>query len=625
MIRSIFPLCSRRASRWVFLSSLAGLSAAAAAQTVVVTGSREPLPLERLAADVAVIEGRVLRDTRADSLADLLRREAGLQLSRSGGPGQSSGLFIRGAASQQTLLLVDGMRVGSATLGSAALESLGLSGIERIEVLRGPGSSLFGADAVGGVVNVITRGADGREGAEARVAAGGYGAREASGNWRGRAGPLSLALALAREQDDGVSAIAPGDRFGSHNPDRDGHARDSAQLRLGWVPAAGQRIGLTLLGTRLDTQYDAADYNPPTFAPDPSADFRTKLNTAVQALDWRGSLTAQWSGTLRLARSTDDSRSGSRSQDRFRTERRHAQAQLAWRAGPALQAVLALERQDDEATSTSYPAAVARRNQALALEATGSQGTFAWQADVRRDDASDHDAVTSGRVGGSVALGAGFRLRALAGTSFRAPSFNDLYFPGYGVPGLKAERGRSIEAGAGWKGEASELTLTTWRNRVDDLVAYEPDAARCPASPAYAFGCAANVAKARLSGTTLAAAHTAGAWQWRAQLDALRAHDGLTGAKLQRRADAQATLAADWRQGPWTLGASVVHLGSRPDGGLELAAETTLDLAAAWRLAPGWQIAARLDNATDETRVPARDYQGLGRQAWLVLRWETGQ
>lgn len=592
---------------------------------MVVTGSREPLPLERLAADVAVIDGEVLRDTRADSLADLLRREAGLQLSRSGGPGQSSGLFIRGAASQQTLLLVDGMRVGSATLGSAALESLGLAGIERVEVLRGPGSSLFGADAVGGVVNVITRGAAGGEGAEARVALGGYGAREASGSWRGRAGPLTLAVALAREQDDGVSAIGPGDRFGSHNPDRDGHTRDSAQLRLGWVPVAGQRLGLTLLGTRLNTQYDAADYNPPTFAPDPSPDFRTKLGTAVQALDWRGSLTAEWSGSIRLARSTDDSRSGSSGQDRFRTERRHAQAQLAWRAGPALQAVLALEQQDDEATSTSYLGPVARRSRAVALEATGSQGAVAWQADVRRDDASDFGAETTGRMGGSVALGAGWRLRALAGSSFRAPSFNDLVFPGYGVPGLKAERGRSAELGAGWKGEASELTITTWRNRVDDLVAYEPDATRCPPDPAYAFGCAANVAKARLSGTTLAASHRAGAWQWRAQLDALRARDGLTGAKLPRRADAQATLAADWRTGDWSFGASVVHLGARPDGGIDLEAETTLDLAATWRVAPGWRLSARLDNATDETRVPARDYQGLGRQAWLVLRWETGR
>lgn len=622
MIRSFLRHRARRASRALVLSSFAS---AALAQTVVVTGSREPLPLERLAADVAVIDGEVLRDTRADSLADLLRREAGLQLSRSGGPGQSSGLFIRGAASQQTLLLVDGMRVGSATLGSAALESLGLAGIERVEVLRGPGSSLFGADAVGGVVNVITRGAAGGEGAEARVALGGYGAREASGSWRGRAGPLTLAVALAREQDDGVSAIGPGDRFGSHNPDRDGHVRDSAQLRLGWVPVAGQRLGLTLLGTRLNTQYDAADYNPPTFAPDPSPDFRTKLGTAVQALDWRGSLTTEWSGSIRLARSTDDSRSGSSGQDRFRTERRHAQAQLAWRAGPALQAVLALEQQDDEATSTSYLGPVARRSRAVALEATGSQGAVAWQADVRRDDASDFGAETTGRVGGSVALGAGWRLRALAGSSFRAPSFNDLVFPGYGVPGLKAERGRSAELGAGWKGEASDVTITTWRNRVDDLVAYEPDATRCPADPTYAFGCAANVAKARLSGTTLAASHRAGAWQWRAQLDALRARDGLTGAKLPRRADAQATLAADWRTGDWSFGASVVHLGTRPDGGIDLEAETTLDLAATWRVAPGWRLSARLDNATDETRVPVRDYQGLGRQAWLVLRWETGR
>jgi vitamin B12 transporter len=606
--------------------ALAQSTAGASADTVVVTGSREPLPLQRLAADVAVIDGEALRGTRADSLADLLRREAGLQLSRNGGPGQSGGLFIRGAASQQTLVLVDGVRVGSATLGFTAMESLGLAGIERVEVLRGPGSSLFGADAVGGVVNVITRSGDEGTGGEARVALGGYGAREASGGWRGRLGPVSLAFTLAREQDDGVSAVAPGDRFGSHNPDRDGHERDSAQLRLGLAPAAGQRVGLTLLRTNTRSQYDAAVYEPPTFAPDPSPDFRTELATAVQALDWRGSFGSGLSAAVKLARSEDDSSSGRAGEDRFVTERRHAQAQLAWRAGPALTAVLALEQQDDEARSSSYLEPVVRRSRALVLEGTGQVGaTVAWQADLRRDDASDFGAVTSGRLGGSVALGGGWRLRAIAGSSFRAPSFNDLYFPGYGVPGLKAERGRSTELGAGWKGDQAEASLTVWRNRVNDLVAYEPDPAGCPADPAYAFGCAANVAKARLSGTTLSASHTIGALQWRAQLDSLRARDGLTGAPLPRRAETQGTLAADWRQGDWSVGASVVHLGDRPDGGIELAAETTLDLSATWRFAPGWRLTARLDNATDESRVPARDYQGLGRQAWLVLRWESGR
>lgn len=614
----------RALRRPLLLSLLAVAAWPAAAETVVVTGSREPLPLQRLAADVAVIDGDALRNPRADSLADLLRREAGLQLSRTGGPGQSTGLFIRGAASQQTLVLVDGVRIGSATLGSTALESLGLAGIERVEVLRGPGSSLFGADAVGGVINVITRSGDEGSSLDARVAAGGLGAREASGGWRGRVGPLSLAVALSREQDDGVSAIAPGDRFGNHNPDRDGHARDSAQLRLGFEPAPGQRLGLTLLRTRLDTQYDAAQFLPPAFAPDPSPDFRTKLDTDVQALDWRGRFGPALSASLRVARSTDDNRSGATGQDRFRTERRHAQAQLAWRASEALRTALALEQQDDEATSTSYLAPVSRRNRAVALEATGSTGAWAWQADLRRDDASDHGAETTGRLGGSVALGAGWRLRALAGSSFRAPSFNDLYFPGYGVPTLRPERGRSAELGAGWKGGQAEFAVTTWRNRVDDLVAYEPDASRCPPSPAYAFGCAANVARARLSGTTVSASQTLGPVQWRAQLDALRARDGLSGARLARRADRQATLAADWRVGAWTLGASVAHLGERPDGGLVLDAETTLDLAATWRVAPGWELTARVDNATDESRVPARDYQGLGRQAWLVLRWTLG-
>lgn len=621
--------CAGRAPRRRVVLALLAAAAwpAAASETVVVTGSREPLPLQRLAADVAVIEGDALRNTRADSLADLLRREAGLQVSRSGGPGQSTGLFIRGAASQQTLVLVDGVRIGSATLGSTALEALGLAGIERVEVLRGPGSSLFGADAVGGVVNVITRSGDAGSSLDARVAAGGWGAREASGGWRGRVGPLSLAVALAREQDDGVSAITPGDRFGSHNPDRDGHARDSAQLRLGFEPAPGQRLALTLLRTRLDTQYDAAQFLPPSFAPDPSPDFRAQLATDVQALDWRGRVGAGLTASLRVARSTDDHRSGAAGEDRFRTERRHAQAQLAWRASEALRAVVALEQQDDEASSTSYLTPVSRRNRALALEASGSLGQgarVAWQADLRRDDADDRDARTTGRLGGSVALGAGWRLRALAGSSFRAPSFNDLVFPGYGVPGLKAERGRSAELGAAWQGDGAAFAITTWRNRVDDLVAYEPDAARCPPSPAYAFGCAANVAKARLSGTTVSASQALGALQWRVQLDALRARDGLSGAKLPRRADTQATLAADWRVAAWTLGASVAHLGERPDGGAPLAAETTLDLAATWRLAAGWELTARLDNATDEARVPARDYQGLGRQAWLVLRWSLG-
>ena len=620
-----------RAARALLSFSLSTLAAAAAAQTVVITGSREPLAPERLAADVAVIDSDTIRLSTADSLADLLRREAGLQLSRNGGPGQSSGLFIRGTASQQSLVLVDGVRVGSATLGYAAVEALSLSQVERVEVLRGPGSSVYGADAVGGVVNLITRRGTGAPQFDGRVAVGGYGSSEASAGVRGAFGPggpngtsgaFDYAAVLSSERSKGVSALRPGDQFGNYNPDRDGYQLDAAQLRVGFKPAAGHRVGLSVLQTRLNAQYDASEFLPPTFAQNAAPDFRTRLRTGVAALDWRGEIATGLVGSARASRSEDDARSGGTAVDRFRTVRQLGVAQLAWQTGVLGQLVAALEHQRDEATSTSYVAGVQRSNNALALELTGAAGPWSWQTDARRDDNSDFGGISTARLGGGYTLLPGLRLRALAGTTFRAPSFNDLVFPGYGVPTLRPERGQSVEVGIHWRAAHSEAAATVYRNSVRDLIAYESDASRCPPDPAYAFGCAANIDRARLQGATLSGMQRVGPWTLKAQVDFLRARDTLTGAPLPRRASEQATLGADWTAGAWSAGASVLRLGSRPDGGKTLAAETTLDLSGTWRFAPAWALQAKLLNATDRDREPARDYQGLGRQAWLVLRYE---
>ena len=610
-------------------AAAAGLVAVAvapaqAAEQVVVTASREPLALQRLAADLAAIEADRVRESSADSLADLLRREAGVQLSRNGGPGHATGLSIRGAPATQVVVLVDGMRVGSATLGSTALESLPLAQVDRIEVLRGPGSSLYGADAVGGVVQVFTKAGEPGRQVEGRAAVGGYGSRELAAGLRGAQGAWDWAATLSHEASDGVSTLRPGDQFGNHNPDRDGHRLDAAQLRVGFAPVRGQRLGASWLRTRLRSQYDSSEFLPPTFAQDNTPDFRTRQATEVATLDWRGTLGASLSGSARAARSVDDTRDGGTQTDRFRTERRLVGAQLAWNAGAAGQLVGALERQEDRGRSTSYAAPVQRRNTAAVLEWTGRAGAFAWQADARRDDASDHAAVNTGRLGGAVQLAPGLRLRALAGSTFRAPSFNDLYFPGYGVPTLRAERGRSAEVGLSWRHAGGEAALTLWRNRVRDLIGYQPDASQCPPDPAYAFGCAGNTARAKLHGATLSARQRIGAvWTLRGQLDFLEARDESTGQRLPRRAAHQASAEAAWTQGDWSASAALLRVGERPDAGKRLAAETTLDLQAGWRLAKGWQLQAKLLNATDRDLEPARDYQGLGRQAWLVLRHDA--
>jgi vitamin B12 transporter len=598
---------------------------------MVVTGTRLPLTQELMAADVVVIDRADIEASTADSLGDLLRREAGVQLSRNGGPGQSTGALLRGAAAVNTIVLVDGVRIGSATLGFAQIDGLSLAQVERIEVLRGPASSLYGADAVGGVVQIFTREAPARPGLEVALATGGYGSREASLTVGGRAGPWELSASAGQERSRGVSAVRPGDRFGLYHPDADGFALDSVQARLGWVPKPGHRMGLTLMRSRLNAQYDGSEYLPPTYAPDNSGDFRNRLATDVAALDWQGTLRPGVTASARASRSVDDLRTGGQVVDRYRTVREQRSLQVNHRLGPALDATVALERLDESAQASVFTPDPQRRNTALVLALAGRQAGWSWQADVRRDDPSDVGPVSTGRVGVSRALaglGEGWRLRALAGSTFRVPSFNDLYYPGYGVATLRPERGRSVEGGLEWRAAyssassstASSASITVYRNEVRDLIGYEADAALCPADPAYAYGCARNISRATLQGASLSGATAWGPLGLKAQLEFVDAQDDSTGQRLNRRAAHQSHWSADWRQGNWTWGAHLLHLGARPDGGATLAAETTLDLSARWRFSPHWQLQAKVVNATDRALEPVRDYQGLGRQFWLVLR-----
>jgi len=606
--------------------SCLSLAAPAVAQTglapVVVVATREPQPLDRVTADVVVIDAERIRDASADTLEDLLRREAGLQLSRNGGPGQNAAVFIRGAAANGTVLLVDGVRVGSATLGQAEFEALGLAQIERIEVLRGPGSSLYGADAVGGVVRIFTRRGDAAPHLGAHAAVGGYGSSEGDASASGTHGIFDYAVSLSRERSDGVSALRPNDLFGNFNPDRDGHARSSGQVKFGITPLAGQRIGASFFESRLSQQFDGSEFAPPDFLQDASPDFRNRLVTRVGAIDYRGELGHALTTSLQLSRSEDDLRSGGSLIDRFVTRREQLTWQNAWKPDADQQLVLAFERLEEKAQSTSFLADAERDNNGLVLGYSGQFGAQLLQADVRHDSNSQFGGVTTGRLGWSVELVRGLRLRALAGSSFRAPSFNDLYFPGFGIAGLRPERGRSLELGLAWTQGASSASATIYRNRVRDLIGFEPDRSFCPADPPYDFGCARNIGRARLQGASLAAAQRWSGWSLRATVDFLDATDEATGERLARRAAHQESLAADYEAGAWSVGVAVLDVGARPDAGVLLGAYQTLDLQAHWRLAPQWRLEAKLLNAADRRIEPLRDYQGLGRQAWLGLRYD---
>ncbi len=619
-----------RAAHGLLFVSLFPLAAAAQStlDPVIVTGTREPQPLSRSAADVVVIGAETIRDTSATSVEELLRRQAGIQLNQNGGPGQSSGYFIRGASSNGTVVLIDGVRLGSATLGQAEFEALSLAQIDHIEVLRGPASSLYGADAMGGVIQIFTRKGDGAPRVTGALALGRYDSKEGSIGVSGSSGAFDYAVAGGRESSRGVSAIRPNDLFGNFNPDDDGYSRNFGNLRLGYSPAEGQRIGLNVIETRLKAHYDSAEYDA-NFNPDPSPDFRSHLTTRVAALDYRSEISTLWTTTVQVSQSLDDSNSGGTMLSRFKTNREQATWQNALHLATGQQIMLAYEYLREKVQGDVFADELKRANHAFVAGYSGAFGAGGVEASVRYDQNSVYGSNTTGSLGYSYQVAPGLRLRALAGTTFRAPTFNDLYYPFFGInpgnakdgKGIQPEKGRSFELGATWQSGSTTASATFYRNKLRNLIGYDPDptGADCPAG---FFGCAANTARATLQGATLAATQSWGGLSVRGTIDFLDARDDDTGIRLARRAAHQETLAGDYDAGAWSAGASVLGVGARPDGGIDLGGYGVLDLRASWRFLPQWRLEARLLNALDHRIEPVRDYQGLGRQAWIGVRYD---
>jgi vitamin B12 transporter len=629
-VRTRRAACSRPFACIAVAWGLAWLASAAAAQTpsaelgpIAVVGAREPEPLDRLVGDVVVIDAARIRASSADSVEDLLRRVGGMQLSRNGGPGQSAAVLTRGTAATGTLVLIDGVRVGSATLGQFDFATLNLADIDRIEILRGPASSLYGADAVGGVILIFTRQGRGawRFGAHAMV--GELQSSQADASVSGSSGPFDLAASVARESSLGVSALRPNDAFGAFNPDRDGYVRSSASARAGYEIAPSHRVGLSLLENRLNAQYDGVEFPPPTFAPDASGDFRNRDVMRLAAVDYRGTWSPQWTTSAGLSTQSDDLVSGASVLSRFITHRTQGTAQLAWRPREEHQLVAALEQLTESVDATGFPGPLSRHNAGALLGYTGAWGRWHLQADARRDDSSVWGGVTTGKLGAGVEVVPGLTVRILGGTAFRAPSFNDLYFPGYGVPSVVPERSKSFEAGVRWQGDGASAGVTAYRNHVRDLIVFEPDRSFCPPDPAYDFGCARNVARARLQGATLDGSLQRGAFDLHAAIDFLDARDADTGMRLPRRSAHQESVDGHWTRGDWTAGAALLVVGARPDGGAQLPSYTLVDLQAAWRFAPRWHVEAKITNAFDRRYEPVSDYNAPGRQAWIGVRYES--
>jgi vitamin B12 transporter len=615
-------LAARRSLLALAVTALAASAQSAHAQnkldTVVTTATRTPQKLSEVLADLTVITRADIERQAAASLADLLRNNGCAELTRNGGPASNTSVFLRGADSRHTLVLIDGVKVDSQSTGGASWQGLPLSQIERVEVLKGPASAIYGSDAVGGVVQIFTRKGGSRKSADFGVAAGNLGTYKADGGVFGAAGIFDYALTAAIEGTDGFNATVdyPGS-FG-YVPDRDGHRKRQAMLRVGAQLSAEQRLEALVMRTHTVGQYDASKSKP-------LVDDLTKQDADAARLAW----TAQWTPDLQTQLSFGESR------DRYQTTPsvyltdtrvRNLALTGSYKLAAGHQLNFTAERLEDRLENKDVLNGVGNRDRDSAgLSYLFSAGAFNLQAHARHDSDSEFGGVDTGTLLAGFEVAEGLRLVGSVGNSFRAPTvyqqaspYGPLSKPG--TPSLLAERGRNVEVGLKYVAGATEFSATAYRNRITDLIVFGEAGACRPDS----FGCYRNVSKARLQGVSLAATTTFANLNLRGTLDLQKPINADTGLLLARRAKRLASVNADTVLGAWTFGAGVTASGARFDNATntrKLGGYALLNLNAQVAVSREVKLQLNVDNAFSREYQTAYGYASAPMTVLASLRW----
>jgi len=577
-------------------------SADFAVAQVVVTANRVPQAADASVADVVVIDAEQIARAGPIGLAELLQRHAGTEISATGGPGQPSGVFLRGTNTNHVVVLVDGVRLNSATSGTNALEHIALAQIDRIEVLRGPASSLYGADAIGGVIQIFTKAPDG---SSAGASAGSERRGELRAGFGRTTGPWSWSLDAGALAVDAFSATNAANAF-SYNPDRDPYRNRHANGMLRWRLAEGHQISLRGTLNAADTHFDAG----------PGGDDLNRARLSTLALRSENRFARHWSSTLQLARGSDHSNTNGAFPSRFDTDQDQAQWQNDLTFGDTALSLGAEWRREQVASSTAYTQ-TERTVSSLFAAAQHKFDTVQLEGSVRSDHNSQFGTHTTGRVGAGWSFAPEWRLSAALGNAFRAPSFNDLYFPlsfGFsGNPDLRPERSRGLDAALRWRRGGTTASLTAFDNRIDDLIAVDPT-----------FSTVINVNRARIHGTTLVVQQAWGAWSADAQWTHQSPRDTASGLLLVRRARDHGRAGIAHDRGAWRVGGDLVASGARFDSaantpGSRMGGYALLSLYANWSPTREVTLGARVVNATDKRYELAQGYNTAPRQLVLTV------
>ena len=588
----------------------------------LVTATRTAQTAEQNLAAVTVFDRGQIEQSQATSVPELLRKVPGVSLTNNGGPGKNTSLFMRGTESDHVLVLIDGIKAGSVSSGGAALQDLPLELIERIEVVRGPRSSLYGSEAIGGVIQIFTRKGTGA-GIKPFFSAG-YGTHDSysgSAGITGGDGSGWYSLGLSGLDTDGIN-VKPIGAYG-YEDDADGYRNLSVALSGGYRFANGLELDANLLQAKSHNDYDAVAYDWGLMR---NVGFRANADGESRVIGTRARFAPlePWRVTLQAGRSEDksDAELDGAFYSRFDSRRDSASWQNDLSLAPGHTLTLGADYQHDEVNSSNAYAEDSRDNKGAFVQYLGEVGRHDWQLSLRRDDNEQFGKHDTGNIGYGYALTDWLRATLSYGTAFKAPTFNELYYidPWYlGNPDLDAETSKSLEASLAGQHGWGHWAVNAFRTEVEDLIAYD-SASLGPI----------NVAEARIRGVELLLGSQLLGWDWNANYTLMEPENRSSGVndgnELARRAKQLFNLDLDRRLGDFSVGASLHAEGQRFDdlkNQKELSGYATLDLRGEYRIDPEWRLQTRIANLLDADYETAEGYNQPGQAVYLTVRYQA--
>ncbi|HBS77241.1 MAG: TonB-dependent receptor [Pseudomonas sp.] len=583
----------------------------------VVSANREPQRRSQTAAATTVFNRDDIERLQVRSVAELLERVPGVSVARSGGAGSLTSLFVRGTASTQTLVLVDGQRIAAASSGTNSLEFLSPDQIERIEVVRGPRSALYGSDAIGGVVQIFTRQGSGPGLAPVvRFGAGSNDTFERSLNLSGGSSQTRFNLGAALEETQGIDATR--DSFGA-NSDDDAYRNRSLSLNIAHRFNNSVEAGMSAIDQRGEIEFDDLyDTSRPT----------TDFQLSSVAGFFEVTFNDAWDSRIEVGHSEDKRDTGNDAPlapaymyYSYSTYRDSASWVNTLHLGPAHQLLIGGDWHEDQLESSSDFAEESRWNQAAFIQHRYAGNGFSTEFGVRHDKNEQYGTENSWNGALTVPLDARNDVVISYSEGFRAPTFNELYDSWYGNPDLAPEKSRSYELQ--WRNRFSEsgsLELALYRTDIEDAIV--SDVSWIPQ----------NVQTARINGLEATLRQDLLGWQASLAAGLIDPRDRDSGHTLARRAKRTLSLDLDRQLGEFSVGANWRVVSGRyddADNDIEMGGYGLVGLRGSWLASEELKLDVKLNNLFDKDYAESTystingryGYNTDGRTAFFAITW----